>query len=1203
MASSREIYIVAAEYSAPPEVARVERVFATTKGDEPPALLPLMENAARRALAVLPAGARLSARVDHLLVTTMPVKGAGGAGDLRLSDDAMNLTGLLQRSLALPDRCVTRFELGSSDGGAALFASGVRLLQGVSEPTTALLVAGQVMPRGAAAIETVAQVIEVSERALGLRMIPVGDLLLDALWARLVERVGESSARASAGGESSAEVASAGVASAGMPSGESSAAMPSAGEGVADPTELAGRLAANKLRLATEYPAAMRRGGKTEVVMGRPLARWLHDAQVAQACNGACAVVLTTDEAVVAALVRAGHRRLVRVLGVGEGNDDPVLSRRTEPLLFLKAMRQSLVFLRRSVEAHVDFLRGSAFAVFHDAFPSIELGFLTAMGFDVVDAVERAGSYWANPYGGLTAFGHAMAASGMVQIAKAYHVLTRPAAYLPARVDRPSMHPDQTRSAMPIHCLTTSVGGPMTHVVASLLQSVPVPVDGMGELPAPFSLEREVRLPDEARRPDPGEVAGVWAFEGKVRWAGEQGAWFRGRCGVAAAEEGVAGVGVVVGRTRLDLRSVALPMAEGFLGAWVLPALVGMDGVARALPGEWAARLRQALRGSSSEEGRAAVERVVEGIVAWLADGTDAKADGTDAKADGTDAKADGTDSKADGTDAKADGTDGKADAAARRELRQAVHAALRPPVALIDGGGPGLSTAHALCLLPDESIAVGALVKVEAGPVGGLPWVAGVLTGARLAWVPPWYGAPGGDDRTPVGGLSAGEAGAVANLVRTLRAGPVERQGWVPVFEWAERAMRAMAEAGRPATVTLRRLAQTLMYAPDPDRWTIAEAFEGLFGVVAVAPPADELTGYVELDLWRAGDQPAVELARLFDTVEEAISRARGWLGGADLHVSRLGDTYAVIARRRPPAMSSRVGAELWPQVLRFARDVYEACLRRGAPLRVVVDVSTDGMPIMRREAYLGVAGPGPIGAHRVMMQAPHFRRRGAASGIGAGHGVAVVRYGRAARGADGALAGWAQDRWDEVGGLDGYVVDHARLDAGAFYHIAWRPEGAWPRAGLRAAVPFDARDDRVGVLCFSAQDGAAAGVLEGALAAAGVGLWAEEPVEAGGFWQREVEARAGSVVVVLWGADAAGFGDAAVLARVVAMAARGARVIVARLAGAGSGGWLAEIGGAIGAGGGLVGEVVEVPDPAAPAALIAALVATLRRAESCGS
>ncbi|MCA9541488.1 MAG: hypothetical protein KC620_21470, partial [Myxococcales bacterium] len=462
--SARSLYVVAAEYSAPPEADRVRAVFARTTGDEPPELLPLMEFAARRALATVPRKARLRARIDHLLLTTMPISGPGGAR--AMPDEAMNLAALLQRSLALPDRCVTRFELGSSDGGAALFASGVRLLQGLGEPTTALLVAGQVMPRGARAIETVAQVIEGHEREMGLRMIPVGDLLLDAWWAQLSAHLG-SPPRLQVQQDDRAVT-------------------------VSNPTDLADFLAANKLRMAAEYPAAMRSAHKPERP-GVPLARWLHDHHIAPACNGACAVVLTTDEAVVRALVAAGHRRLVRVLGVGEGNDDPGLARRKTPLLFQKAMRQSLVHLRRAVGVHIDFLRSSAFAVLHDAFPSIELGFLASLGFDPLEALDRAASYWPNPYGGLTAFGHAMAASGMVQIAKAHHILTRPAAYLPTRITERSFHPDQTRGARPVHCLTTSVGGPVTHVVASLLQSVPV---RDGRLPPPFEPDRGDRMPD-----------------------------------------------------------------------------------------------------------------------------------------------------------------------------------------------------------------------------------------------------------------------------------------------------------------------------------------------------------------------------------------------------------------------------------------------------------------------------------------------------------------------------------------------------------------------------------------------------------------------------------------------------------------------------------------------------------------------------------
>ncbi len=1092
---SRPIYIVAAEYSAPPGTERVESVFGRTRGPEPPPLLPLMENAARRALDALPGRARRQARIDHLLLTTMPIRGGGAGSDLRLPDDAMNLTGLLQRSLELPDHCVTRFELGSSDGGAALFASGVRLLQGVPEPTTALLVAGQVMPRGAAAIETVAQVIEVSERQLGLRMIPVGDLLLDAFWARLCARSGGP---------------------------------PGPGQGPQNPSELAGRLAASKLRLASEYPAAMRRDAEAEALAGRPLARWLHDAHVAHACNGACAVVLTTDEAVVEALIASGHRRLVRVLGVGEGNDDPVLSRRPEPLMFFKAMRQSLVFLRRAVGAHVDFLRGSAFAIFHDAFPSIELGFLTALGFDAADAVERAGSYWSNPYGGLTAFGHAMAASGMVQIAKAWHVLTRPEAYLPPRVDAPSRHPDHTRSAIPIHCLTTSVGGPMTHVVASLLQSVPV--DG-GRIPAPFALDRSYGLPVDARRPDAARVE-PWTFEGKTEWAAARGAWFRDRCAKLAAEKGLDGLGVVVGRTRLDLRSVALPLPDGFLDAWQIPEFGGRDGKVHRLP-----RGKQALLTGALSTSRQAVDTAVDALVGWLAE-AQGQAEGAGEPVD-------------------------------RRALRRRVFAALRPPVALVDGGGGAFAAPHGLCLLPDESIPVGALVAVHAGPAEGLAYIGADLSTAHAALIPPWYGAPAGDDRTPVLTLPQAEAEAVSNLVRVLRAGPLTTASWGPIFETTERLLDAAAT--RPATTWLRRLLQTLMYAPDPDRWTIAEALEILCGVVASAPPADELTGYVEFDLWRAGDRPAVELARLFDTVEEAISRARGWLGGSDLHLSRLGDTYAAIARRRPPAMSTRLGAELWPQVLRFARDVYDACLRRGVPLRVVVDVSTEGMPIVRRGAWLGVAGAGPVEARLVMTSAPHFMRRSLQreaaqpDAVGAGHGIALVRSGGALRLPDAELAHWADARWSEVGGLDGFVVDCARLEDRAFYHICWRPTGRARFPALRPAAPFDARDDVVGLLCYAAADRAAAGALACALRGRGRPVWADEPLEAGDFWGRQIDTRAAEarVAILLVGQQTHGWRAPGVRQRIARLVAAGVRLLPVTLPGARDDAWPLQQGG----------------------------------------
>ncbi len=91
-----------------------------------------------------------------------------------------------------------------------------------------------------------------------------------------------------------------------------------------------------------------------------------------------------------------------------------------------RSVRQALHSLCRVTGTNLDFLRASVFAVIHDAFLSIEMAFLGALGLASHDAVQRAMTFWPNPYGGLTAFGHALGASGLVQIAKAFHALMSP---------------------------------------------------------------------------------------------------------------------------------------------------------------------------------------------------------------------------------------------------------------------------------------------------------------------------------------------------------------------------------------------------------------------------------------------------------------------------------------------------------------------------------------------------------------------------------------------------------------------------------------------------------------------------------------------------------------------------------------------------------------------------------------------------------
>src|SRR5205807_5963886 len=73
---------------------------------------------------------------------------------------------------------------------------------------------------------------------------------------------------------------------------------------------------------------------------------------------------------------------------------------------------------------------GSAFAVLHDAFPSIELSFLLSLGFDWDSATYRMQQYWPNPFGGLLTFGHALGASGLVQVVKALHTFAGDGRYV-----------------------------------------------------------------------------------------------------------------------------------------------------------------------------------------------------------------------------------------------------------------------------------------------------------------------------------------------------------------------------------------------------------------------------------------------------------------------------------------------------------------------------------------------------------------------------------------------------------------------------------------------------------------------------------------------------------------------------------------------------------------------------------------------------
>ncbi len=458
MRNLRSVYVASAEFSArdlaplDPELTVGPAFFARGDGITPHSLSAYLHQAAELAIlrtAQLRAGetekgdfaaaaAEVKRSIGMLRVATMP--------DLvPLSDDlTLGLySSRLKTSLGLAHGCSARLEAGSSDAGAAVFASTVWELAHADEPTCALVVAGQVHPDSetAGVLRQVARVLDPEEQRLGLTMLSVGDLLTDYyLW------------RLKRGGHPCWDGTSSAVEAA---------------------DRVFRRACASKMALAKHYRAAARTslGAHTGVFPGTNL---LHGSTIARAGTGACAVLLTNSPALV-----PQHQRLVRVLGTGIGETHTAMTARPEPLAFHRAIRESLGDLCGAMGVRRNFLRASSFCVLHDAFSVIELAFLEELGLPLPVAVERLGTPWANPYGGLLAFHHSFAASGLVQIAKAFHVLVGSRAHIDRSDD---LHP-KFRD-LPARCLTTSVGGPLSHVVCTVLAASERPADPSDDAPA-----------------------------------------------------------------------------------------------------------------------------------------------------------------------------------------------------------------------------------------------------------------------------------------------------------------------------------------------------------------------------------------------------------------------------------------------------------------------------------------------------------------------------------------------------------------------------------------------------------------------------------------------------------------------------------------------------------------------------------------------
>jgi len=460
----RRVYVLAGEYSANPRHLLPERRSAAWLAEpapEPPAeelrrlffrypnrsedgrarpedwerdfglpspvgLIDLFASAAHRSLSSLHAllgeadYRRTCARITDLVATSMPGLDPNERMNIGLVPQ------LLQARLELSRRARCQFIVGTSDSGAWAFAQAVRWARTAERPSTVLVVAGQIIPAGYTSQYQIRSVLGEEDQARGLDMLAVGDLLMDAM--RRTQ------------GVSRAEV-----------------------------EQLLARSSERKFRWARAYPAALLSGRTPERNARRT--PYFDGADIAAPCCGAAATVVTSDEELVSQVTRTPVPRyasvpVVEVLGVGEGSSNTNLLRRRSPLVLAPAVREALAAVADDGRVPLAGLSRSAFAVLHDAFPSIELAFLLSLGFPWEQAAERIRSGWSNPYGGLLTFGHALGASGLVQVNKTQHIFSGDRRHLTVGpgAERILVAPDSV-------AFTTSVGGPLSHIVAVLFRA------------------------------------------------------------------------------------------------------------------------------------------------------------------------------------------------------------------------------------------------------------------------------------------------------------------------------------------------------------------------------------------------------------------------------------------------------------------------------------------------------------------------------------------------------------------------------------------------------------------------------------------------------------------------------------------------------------------------------------------------------------
>ncbi|HYS08803.1 MAG TPA: hypothetical protein VEP66_08660 [Myxococcales bacterium] len=397
-----------------------ERAFGIR---EPVALPDLLASAAHRALTTLHTltgrdWRRTCDSITDMLVTSMPGLDPNERVNVGLVPQA------LQIQLGLSSRARAQFVVGTSDSGAQAFSEAVRAARTAEQPATILVLAGQIIPGGYVSQYQIRTVLGEDDQARGLDMLAVGDAVMDVM--------------------------------------RRSFDLPAHGL-----EDFLARVAARKAQVGANYPAGINAGKPFK--RDTPRTPWFDASDIAVPCCGAAATIVTSDEALIEAIAAARRPRfrtapLTEVLGVADGSTNPDLLHRKAPLLFAPAVYGAMAGCADDASVPVSTFTSCAFGVVHDAFPSIELSFLLALGLGWDRSAERMAEGWSNPVGGLLTFGHALGASGLVQVNKAHHLFSVDRRYLLEADSRQGFREDGALA------FTTSVGGPLSHIVCSLFR-------------------------------------------------------------------------------------------------------------------------------------------------------------------------------------------------------------------------------------------------------------------------------------------------------------------------------------------------------------------------------------------------------------------------------------------------------------------------------------------------------------------------------------------------------------------------------------------------------------------------------------------------------------------------------------------------------------------------------------------------------------